>query len=167
MTGPTPDELLAALEKLPETAAVTYRGLPADAVTPSGTFVTQAFTATSRDPRIATEDFTAAAVVAIAGRTGRDIAFLAQNADEAEVVLLPGTILRPVGSIVAGDLTVHIVEELLIDDASATGTVPPHPALPPSAEALSALVTDAVTAAREVTAPMTITSPGKFCGPLG
>lgn len=163
MTGPTPDELLAALEKLPAASGVTYRGLSADAAAPASTFVTHEFTATSRDPRVATENFTASAVVAIAGRTGRDIAFLAHNPAEAEVVFLPGTILRPVSSVLVGDLTVHITEELLTDDA---GAAQPDPALPSSLEALTALVTDAITTARSAAASMTIASPGKFCGPL-
>src|SRR5690606_24607890 len=142
VTGPTPDELLAALEKLPAASGVTYRGLSADAAAPASTFVTHEFTATSRDPRVATENFTASAVVAIAGRTGRDIAFLAHNPAEAEVVFLPGTILRPVSSVLVVYLTVHITEELLTPDAR-----------PP-------LRTEPITPVRSATAAMTIASPG-------
>ncbi len=160
MTEPSAAGLLAALEKLPATAAVSYRGLPGDAAAPAGTFVTEGFTATSRDPRIATENFAAGSIVAIAGRTGRDISFMAKNPDESEIVLLPGAILRPVQITHADGITVHVIEELLTDE-----TAQPDPALPQTPDALLELVTDAVATARTAS-PAAITTPGKFSGSL-
>ncbi|PSL04781.1 hypothetical protein CLV30_105248 [Haloactinopolyspora alba] len=163
MTEPSASTLLAALEKLPATAAVTYHGLPAGAEAPTGTFVTQGFTATSRDPRVGTENFTAAELVAIAGRTGRDIAFMSQHSAEAEVVLLPGTILRPLRTLRTADgLAVHVLEELLTGDESGR----PHPSLPRSADALADLVTGTVAAAQDQALPVQVSSPGKFCAAL-
>lgn len=160
MTEPSTAGLLAALEKLPATAAVSYRGLPGDAAAPTGTFVAEAFTATSRDPRIATENFAADSIVAIAGRTGRDISFMAKHPDEAEIVFLPGAILRPVQTTHADGITVHVIEELLTDE-----TAHPDPALPSDPDALLELVIEAVTTA-STASPIAITTPGKFSGSL-
>lgn len=160
MSQPSDAGLVGALEKLPVASAVTYRGLPDDAAALTSTIVTEGLMATSRDPRIATENFAATSLIAVAGRTGRDIAFLAQHSAEAEVVFLPGTILRPVRTVALDDgTTVFVVEELLTD---ATG---PDPALPSSADALIQAVIDTVTASRRADA-VPITTPGKFAGPV-
>ncbi|TDE00903.1 hypothetical protein [Jiangella asiatica] len=161
MSEPLPG-LVTALGKLPPSPALTYRGLGPDAGAPDGTLVTQELTATSRDPRVATENFTSAGLFAIAGHQGRDLAVLSQNPGEAEIVHLPGTVLKPVRTFVHDDgLEVHVLEELRPDHDP-----PAAPAgLPASLEELVTRVRDDVAAALR-RAPVTVTTPGKFSGGL-
>lgn len=89
--------LLTALDKLPPFRGLSYRGYagrqgPAhQRVIPSGVQV-----ATSRDPRIATENFSTDGVYAVIGRRGRDISQLSQNTLEQEVVFRPGSMYLPI-----------------------------------------------------------------------
>ncbi|WP_026877504.1 hypothetical protein [Jiangella gansuensis] len=154
--------LLTALEKLPPAPGLTYRGLAAGAAPPDGTLVTQGLTATSRDPRVATENFTAAGVLAVAGHHGRDLGFFAQNPAEAEVVFLPGTVFRPVRAVTLDDgQPVVFVEELRPDAAEPA----PPAGLPASTDELVSRVRDEVDAAQRRPA-VTVTNPGKFAGDL-
>ncbi|CAN5454380.1 hypothetical protein BH11ACT7_BH11ACT7_26170 [soil metagenome] len=85
-----------ALLQLPAAPAITYRGLAGE---PSPYAITlSSVLPSSLSPRVATENFTAQRLVAIATITGRYIAPLS-HPDEHEVALLPGTILLPVGSV--------------------------------------------------------------------
>lgn len=56
-------------------------------------YVTERLVSTSRDPRVATENFTTDAVYAVLSSTGRSIEPFSAARHEREVVLLPGTVL--------------------------------------------------------------------------
>lgn len=111
----TPDleTLLSTLEQLPPHDGVVFRGCEARSHErwPGRAYVTEALLPTSRDPRVATENFTTDAVYAILSRTGRGIEQFSAARHEHEVVLLPGTVLTLVTRVRFKDLGVTIVEE--------------------------------------------------------
>lgn len=112
---PAPDleEFLATLERLPAYEGVVFRGCDARSFErwPGRAAVTQGLTSTSRDARVATENFTTDAVYAILSRTGRAIEQFSAAVHEREVVFLPGVVLTLVTRARADDLLVVIVEE--------------------------------------------------------
>ena len=67
---------------------------------------------TSRDPRVATDNFSTTGVYAVIGSRGRDIASISQHPQEQEVVFRPGSLFLPIESFDVGDLEVAIVEEI-------------------------------------------------------
>jgi hypothetical protein len=86
---------------------LTFRGVPLDAKVPEGGHVTTVETVTTRDPRIATENFAHTHLLAIASRTGI-------WGDGGEIVLPPGVTLLPVAQIKVreADVTVRLIEEI-------------------------------------------------------
>ena len=82
---------LDALHKLAPCGAVSFRGLPTDARNPSGVTIAASIMATSRSPRLASENFSPGFILALLNRTGRDISALSAFPDEGEVVVLPGS----------------------------------------------------------------------------
>ena len=78
---------------------------------PGGPTSPTALLSTSRDPRVATENFSTEAVYAVLSRTGRSIEPFSAARHEREVVLLPGTVLTLVTRVRVKDLGVTIVEE--------------------------------------------------------
>lgn len=138
-----------ALSQLPATPAITYRGM----TTPPANAITLAHVLPSSvNPRVASENFTAARLVAIVTITGRYIAPLSQHPEEHEIALLPGTLLLPAGSVNVPGLQNPVV--LLAEPGSA-------PELPPGPEELRAAVLQQVGAALAAPA-VTIHSPGRF-----
>jgi hypothetical protein len=115
----TPDlaAMLATLEQLPPHEGVVFRGCEARSHErwPGRAHVTQGLLSTSRDPRVATENFTTDAVYAILSRTGRGIEQFSAARHEHEVVFLPGTIFTLVTRVRVKDLGVTIVEEFVPD----------------------------------------------------
>ncbi|WP_210649529.1 ADP-ribosyltransferase domain-containing protein [Nocardioides sp. SYSU D00065] len=111
----TPDleRLLSTLEQLPPHEGVVFRGCEARSHErwPGRTHVTQALLSTSRDPRVATENFSTDAVYAVLSRTGRSIEQFSAARHEREVVFLPGTVLTLVTRVRVRDLGVTVVEE--------------------------------------------------------
>ena len=145
-----PADLIDTLSRLPATAAITYRGM-------SGPPATRAFTLTnmlptSADPRVASENFTAERLAAIVTTTGRSIASLSRHPDELEIVILPGTLLLPAGSVTVPGLPNPVV--LLAEKGWAPG-------LPESKADLERTVVDQV-ARSLASAAVLIHSPGKF-----
>lgn len=112
----TPDfeKLLFTLEQLPPHLGLVFRGCGARSHErwPGRAYVTERLVSTSRDPRVATENFTTDAVYAVLSRTGRSIEPFSAARHEREVVLLPGTVLTLVTRVRVKDLGVTIVEEL-------------------------------------------------------
>jgi hypothetical protein len=102
---------LAALDKLPAYEGVTFRGLAAGESAPVTGVVTGVM-ASSRSPRVASENFTAPVLVALLNRTGRDLTALSRFPEEAEVVVLPGSLWRALGPVEVGGVVVHVMEEL-------------------------------------------------------
>ncbi len=159
MTDPTDQGAwtLEELEKLPGFRGLTFRGVPLEAKLEAGTLETTVPTVTSRDPRIATENFTHPRVLAIATRTGRAVG----NA-EHEIVLAAGSALMPVAEIriKEAELVVRLVEEL-----DRTGGTPDTTGLPPTLEEFFSEVSMRVLQAyRRDEIP--VASPGKFSGDL-
>lgn len=111
----TPDleTLLATLEQLPPHEGIVFRGCEARSHERwSGrAHVTEALLSTSRDPRVATDNFATDAVYAILSRRGRAIEQFSAAREEREVVFLPGTVLTLVTRVRVKDLGVTIVEE--------------------------------------------------------
>jgi hypothetical protein len=146
-------DIVDTLLKLPATPGITYRGMSGSPAISS--FTLSQVLPTSRDPRIATENFTAERVVAIVTVTGRFIGPLSQHPDNLEIALLPATLLVPVGSVAVSGIDREVV--LLAE----TGAAPELPAdLPELKSVVSAQVGAALL--RE---PVTVRSPGRFSPP--
>ncbi|WP_270353268.1 hypothetical protein [Microbacterium testaceum] len=149
--------LLRALERLPAYTGVVFHGLPGVPPLKPARW-TRGLTATSRDPRIATENFSTPAVAAIVSRTGRNIAAFAANPAEQEIVLPPEVVLLEVARISLPDgRPVTIIEQLAEQDPSAS--------LPSTLEALADQVQQTLQGAWE-SADVPITTPGKFVEPF-
>lgn len=105
-----PPGLITALEKLPPFVGVTWRGAPGALVRPLELPVPLP---TSRDPRVASANFTVPALWAILSIGGRDIAPISADPAAREVTLLPGSTLVPGGEAheVAGTI-VQVVREV-------------------------------------------------------
>jgi hypothetical protein len=146
--------LVEALMALPPTPSITYRGTSGPAANAS--FTLQAVLPTSADPRVASENFTSEALAAIVTITGRDIAPLSRYPDDREIALLPGTLLRPVGSIDVDGLTNAVV--LLAELGTAPG-------LPRNYEELRDAVRGQVGEALRLP-PVIINSPGRYAPQL-
>jgi len=151
--------LLSALEKLPAYRGLCYRGheggrddVPLRA-TPSGVLV-----ATSRDPRVATENFRTSGLFAVISSHGRDLTQVSEHRAEREVVFRPGTIFLPIETFDVEGLLVTVIEEI---DTDATPGEPPEVTLDELRERMLADVAES-----RQQEPVTITSPGKFVGPL-
>ena len=110
---PDLETLLATLEQLAPYEGVVFRGCGARSHErwPGRAYVTEALLSTSRDPRVATENFTTEAVYAVLSRTGRAIEQFSAARHEREVVFLPGTVLTLVTRVRVKDLGVTVVEE--------------------------------------------------------
>lgn len=157
----TPDleTLLSTLESLPPHEGVVFRGCEARSHErwPGRAHVTEELLATSRDPRVATENFTTDAVYAILSRTGRAIEQFSAAREEREVVFLPGTVLTLVTRVRVKDLGVTIVEEF---DPHAEG--PPEPVdLGVVGEEIGRAILEA-----ELRAPVPTPVEGKFAGDI-
>jgi hypothetical protein len=111
--APDLEAFLSTLERLPPYTGVVFRGCEARSHErwPGRALVTSGLVAASRDPRVATENFTTEAVYAILSRTGRPIEQLSAARHEREVLFLPGTVLTLVTRARVDDLPVTIVEE--------------------------------------------------------
>jgi len=148
---------LSALEKLPAHTGIVFHGLPYIPPLAPARW-TRGVTATSKDPRIATENFSSPAIAAIVSRTGREIAAFSAHPAEQEVVLPPEVVLLEVARINLPDgRPVVIVEQLAEHD--------PTSDLPPTLNGLVTLVNDALRSAQALE-PAPITTPGKFVEPL-
>lgn len=149
---------LAALDKLPPYEGMTFRGLPQGEPAPV-TGVVTGLMASSRSPRVASENFTAPALVALLNRTGRDLTALSRFPEEAEVVVLPGGLWRALGPVEVDGVPVHVMEEL--EPSGRTRQ-------PESWGRTMADVVDAIgqeLRAAVVREPVVVNAPGKFAGP--
>jgi hypothetical protein len=145
----------AALERLPVARGLTFRGVPMDGKVPEGGAVTTVATVTTRDPRVATENFAHVYLLAIASRTGR-------AHGDIEVVLPAGVTLLPVAQIKVreADVTVRLVEEV-----DRTTTTPDNSGLPGSLSEFCDEVSRRVLEAFRRPA-LDVTSPGRYAGDL-
>ncbi|WP_394684984.1 hypothetical protein [uncultured Microbacterium sp.] len=119
---------LRALERLPAYTGVVFHGLASIPRLAPARW-TRGVTATSKDPRIATENFSTPAVAAIVSRTGRDLGQFSAHPAEQEIVLPPEVVLLEVARTFLPDgRPVVIIEQLAEQDPSAS--------LPPTLDAL-------------------------------
>lgn len=153
-------KFLATLDKLPPYAGVVYHGLRSDPG--NGAVTLRGLAASSRSPRVASENFSTPFLLAILTRTGRDLAPLAGNPSEQETVLLPGTVLVDVErfTLASPPLEVCIFEEISIGEAA---TIPPE--WPASREALKDFIQAGIDTAF-AGVPVNVASPGKFIADL-
>jgi hypothetical protein len=88
------DRVLADLGRVPPWSGISFRGMADHASfgRETGTGVAAGLVATSRDPRIATENFTTPGLFAIVGSDGRAIESVSQVPTEQEVVFLPASV---------------------------------------------------------------------------
>lgn len=148
---------LQALEKLPTHTGIVFHGLPSVPQLAPARW-TRGVTATSKDPRIATENFSTPAIAAIVSRTGRDFAAFSAHPAEREVVLPPEVVLLEVAHTRLPDgRPVVIVEQLAEPD--------PRADLPPTLDALVAAVHELLQLA-QAGEPSAITTPGKSVEPF-
>jgi hypothetical protein len=151
--------LLSALDKLPPFRGLSYRGYAGrqgqtfQRAIPSGVLVS-----TSRDPRVATDNFVTDGVYAVIGRRGRDLTSVSEHPAEQEVVFRPGSVYLPIERFDVDGLEVAVVEELDPDND-------PDAAPPFTLDQLKDQMTEAIRDARERPVVDDIT-PGKFSGPL-
>lgn len=119
---PDLETLLSTLEQLPPYEGLAFRGCEARSHErwPGRAYVSDRLLSGSRDPRVATDNFTTEAVYAILSRTGRSIEQFSAAREEREVVFLPGTVFTLVTRVRVKDLGVTIVEEF---DPGAAATV--------------------------------------------
>ena len=150
--------VLRALQKLPPFTGIVFHGLPSIPDLNRSRW-TNGLTATSLDPRIATENFSTPVIAAILSRTGREIGMFSAHPGEREVVIPPEAVLHTLAVDVAPDgATPLIVIEQLAE-------LDPNVSLPPTLQGLVQLVKDTISAA-SAQPPVTITTPGKFVEPL-
>ncbi len=153
------DDLIRGLRKMPLYEGVSFRGGTVEDTfgRSSGTVVAQALTATSRDARVATENFTTPALYAVVGNQGRSIESVSQHPAEREVVFLPGTLFRAVKQVRFDDLLITVVEQLDLDREPGG----PKGDLDELLETIATAVRDAQEAE-----PVEVTTPGKFAGDI-
>lgn len=141
-----------ALSRLPPHTGIVFHGLPEMPNIPHSR-KTRGITATSIDPRIATENFTTPVIAAIISRTGRDITTHSIKPGEREVVLLDVSLVELAR--IKSDVTPPVI--VLGQD----GPYPPDPSLPPNLNELVVEVFQQIRAAKAA-GPVEITTPGKF-----
>ncbi len=105
---------LSAMDKLPRFDGFTFRGLPEGAEPPRTVVAATGVHASSRSPRVAAEDFTSAALLVLLNRTARSISEFSAHPEEREVVVLPGTVWRPLVELTVPGYAgaVYVIEEL-------------------------------------------------------
>lgn len=138
--------VVAALGKLPPFSGITWRGSTGELV---ASLPLTGPLPTSRDPRIASANFSAPALWAIVSAAGRDIGPISFDPVSQEIAILPGSHLTPAGGLrdIAG-LRMQVLLE--VRDGFPVGEVP-----------TDAQLEEAVTAARAA-GPVTISQPGRF-----
>jgi hypothetical protein len=151
--------MLATLEQLPPHEGIVFRGCEARSHErwAGRAQVTEQLLSTSRDPRVATENFSTEAVYAILSRAGRSIEQFSAARHEREVVFLPGTIFTLVTRVRVKDLGVTIVEEF-VPDAEAE---PPVVDFAVAQEEIGRAILEA-----ELRDPVPPSIPGKFAGDI-
>jgi len=152
---------LSAMDKLPRFDGITFRGMPQGSEPPRTLVAATGVHASSRSPRVATEDFTSAALLVLLNRTARSISEFSAHPEEREVVVLPGTVWRPLVELtVPGHAgAVYVLEELDLSQS-----------LPQPTEWGATLAELANRVQRVVEQDLrgesfTVNVPGKFAGP--
>ncbi|MEI7054739.1 hypothetical protein WBG06_02875 [Nocardioides sp. CCNWLW239] len=149
--------LLKELQSFPGWSGISFRGMSTTAEfgKAARTAVARGLVATSRDSRVATQNFTTPGVYAVMGTEGRGIESVSRRPKEFEVLFLPGTAFGVVGTIDVDGYPVILVRQTKL-----------------SAENPDIDMTDFETRARNAVASgragaqVPITSPGKYVGDI-
>jgi hypothetical protein len=151
------DRVLADLERVPGWAGLSFRGMPDHASfgRETRTAVAGGLVPTSRDPRVATENFTTPGLFAIVGSEGRAIESASQFPDEQEVVFLPASVFSFVATANYDGYPIVVARQVNLADEQS----------PLDREALIRRVGGAIRAAK-ASAPAEVTSPGKYVGDI-
>ncbi|THV43589.1 hypothetical protein [Glycomyces buryatensis] len=151
---------IAVLAQMPKRPGLTFRGITGEP--PAAVFRVPKVLPTSQDPRVASENFTADHLAAILTRTGRLVSRMSAHPNEREIVLLPGVLLQPIGTLAVPGLASELVILEEIGDAlDGTANTGPIGQLPTGRDELLAHITAVVTFALDGP-PVKIHSPGKF-----
>ncbi|WP_449385756.1 hypothetical protein [Cellulomonas soli] len=89
-----PGGLIDAVAKLPAFNGIGFRGLSAGASEPPALGVLTELRAASRDVRVATENFASPTLLVVLNLTARDLSWIAQHPQDAELALMPATAWR-------------------------------------------------------------------------
>lgn len=154
---------LDAIAKLPAFNGIAFRGVEAGAVEPPPLGVAAGVLATSRDPRVGTENFTATLMLVTLHRTGRDVSEFSEHPEDAEVVVRPGSVWQRLIELEVPGVPGRFVVLEELDPTGSTPTPTPTEWGATLAE-LRARITRMVQLSAAA-APLTVTSPGKFVGP--
>jgi hypothetical protein len=148
---------LAILDRLPVQPGITWHGSGTDSRS-TDVITTPGVLATSRDPRVATENFSVPFALALVSTSGRLIAPLSAHPEEQEVVVLPGTTFVRVAAFEFDDprLGVTVYSEINPDQEPGATS-----ALPQDAESLERELRVQLVLAG-LAEPLQIASPGKF-----
>ncbi len=150
------EAFLSGLDALPPSPGLSWRGRLG--TTPhQGTFVTDNVLDTTRDLRVATDNFALPAAYAVFGLTGRDLAPFSASREAEELVFLPARVFTVGETIEADGVQVTVVVERLIRD----GEVESPEALDERIGQLAAQVGHA-----RALPPVRVDQPERFRGPL-
>jgi hypothetical protein len=163
---PTPqfEQFMEIVRSLPQVQDVVFRGHPELAAPPSP-FVTTGIVPTSRNPRVATENFSTPVLLCIVSATGRVLGSLSRQSSDEEVVILPGRLLTPIAEFSVGSALIVVLDEI---EASPSGAwVEPSRVgnIPSETEAMMGYVRSRVEQSI-AGASVSIVSPGKFVSPV-
>jgi len=161
VTGSPLGTFLDAIDKLPAFNGVAFRGLALGAAAPPVLGVATSMLATSRDPRVGTQNFTAPLTLVLLHRTGRDISVFSEHPEEAEIVVRPGSAWRRLTDVVVPGVPGRFV---VLEELDLTGSTPPPTEWGDTIAELTARVQRMVQQSA-ATAPVKVASLGKFVGP--
>jgi hypothetical protein len=151
---------LDALDKLPPSGGVLWRGLGAPPFSVPPLAVLTGLASASRNPRVATENFTAQTILVLLSRTGRDIAALSAHPEESEVIFRPGTVWRRIPEPEQPNPATPVI---VLEELEPSGYTPPT-GWPATLTDLAAWIDSSLRSA-QADAPVTVSRPGVFTGP--
>lgn len=152
-------EFLGALDALAPAGGISYRGLTDDPSSIPVLGIMILVAASSRDPRVASENFTSKNLLVLLNRTGRDLSQLSQDASEREIVQRPSTLWHRLP-----DLSLPMLRQpLIVLEEVLPGSDEPPIGWPSSLVELKTIVSAEILAA-QAAEPHTVRFPGKFAG---
>lgn len=164
MPNPQFEQFMEIVRALPPVQDVVFRGHPA-LTGPVSPFLADGIISTSRDPRVASENFTTPVLLCIVSATGRVLGPLSRQSSDEEVVILPGRLLVPIGQFEVDSTLVVVLDEV---EASPSGSwVEPSRVgnIPSGADEILAYARSRVEQSI-AGAAATVASPGKFVSPV-
>ncbi|MDR3069207.1 MAG: hypothetical protein LBU50_06870 [Cellulomonas sp.] len=153
-------QFLDAIGKLPPAGGVTFRGLDDDPASVAPLGVLAGVVSTSRDPRVATENFTSRSILVLLNRTGRDVSMLSAHPREGEVVVRPGSVWHRLADVGLPQAPAPVVVLEEVDPAGYSS-----PVGWPATRADLTQQLDAQLRAAQQQEPVQIARPGVFVGP--